>query len=69
MHLSCIDLVYIHNAFESWYEDISREEFLHMLSKVFEVYEEYRSRNKIKHYGMATLFVISIVNHLISQFS
>ena len=54
MHLSCIDLVYIHNAFESWYEDISREEFMHMLSKVFEVYEEYRSRNKIKHYGMAT---------------
>ena len=46
MHLSCIDLVYIHNAFESWYEDISREEFMHMLSKVFEVYEEYRSVTK-----------------------
>jgi aryl-alcohol dehydrogenase-like predicted oxidoreductase len=54
MHLSSIDLVYIHNAFESWYEDISREEFMQMLSKVFEVYEEYRSRNKIKYYGMAT---------------
>jgi aryl-alcohol dehydrogenase-like predicted oxidoreductase len=25
-----------------------------MLSKVFEVYEEYRSLNKIKYYGMAT---------------
>jgi aryl-alcohol dehydrogenase-like predicted oxidoreductase len=54
MHLSSIDLVYIHNAFESWYEDISREEFMQMLSKVFEIYEEYRSRNKIKYYGMAT---------------
>src|SRR5918992_1592065 len=28
MHLSTIDLVYINNAFESWYEDVSREEFL-----------------------------------------
>ena len=54
MHLNCIDLVYIHNAFESWYEDISREEFMQMLSKVFEVYEKYRSSNKIKYYGMAT---------------
>ena len=54
MHLNCIDLVYIHNAFESWYEDISREEFMQMLSKVFEIYEEYRSHNKIKYYGMAT---------------
>jgi aryl-alcohol dehydrogenase-like predicted oxidoreductase len=54
MHLNCIDLVYIHNAFESWYEDVSREEFMQMLSKVFEVYEEYRSRKKIQYYGMAT---------------
>jgi aryl-alcohol dehydrogenase-like predicted oxidoreductase len=54
MHLNCVDLVYIHNAFESWYEDISREEFMQMLSKVFEVYEKYRSSNKIKYYGMAT---------------
>ena len=54
MHLNCIDLMYIHNAFESWYEDINREEFMQMLSKVFEVYEKYRSSNKIKYYGMAT---------------
>ena len=54
MHLNCIDLMYIHNAFESWYEDINREEFMQMLSKVFEVYEKYRSNNKIKYYGMAT---------------
>jgi aryl-alcohol dehydrogenase-like predicted oxidoreductase len=54
MHLNCIDLMYIHNAFESWYEDVERQEFMQMLSKVFEVYEEYRSKNKIKYYGMAT---------------
>jgi aryl-alcohol dehydrogenase-like predicted oxidoreductase len=54
MHLSTIDLVYIHNAFESWHEDIKREEFMQMLSRVFEVYESYRSINKIRYYGMAT---------------
>ncbi|HKG31344.1 MAG TPA: aldo/keto reductase [Nitrososphaeraceae archaeon] len=54
MHLNCIDLMYVHNAFESWYEDVNREEFMQMLSKVFEVYEKYRSSNKIKYYGMAT---------------
>jgi aryl-alcohol dehydrogenase-like predicted oxidoreductase len=54
MHLSTVDLVYIHNAFESWYNDVSKELFLEMLSKVFEVYEKYRSHNKIRYYGMAT---------------
>jgi aryl-alcohol dehydrogenase-like predicted oxidoreductase len=54
MHLSTIDLVYIHNAFESWYNDVSREQFFEMLSKVFEVYEKYISNNKIRYYGMAT---------------
>ena len=54
MHLDTIDLIYIHNAFESWYEDVSREEFTQMLAKVFEIYEKYRSNNKIRYYGMAT---------------
>jgi len=54
MHLGTIDLVYVHNAFESWYQDISKEEFTQMLEKVFEVYEKYRSNNKIRYYGMAT---------------
>ncbi len=54
MHLSTIDLVYIHNAFESWHNDVSREQFSEMLTKVFEVYERYRSNNKIRYYGMAT---------------
>ena len=54
MHLGTIDLVYVHNAFESWYQDVSREEFTQMLAKVFEIYEKYRSNNKIRYYGMAT---------------
>jgi aryl-alcohol dehydrogenase-like predicted oxidoreductase len=54
MHLSTIDLIYIHNAFESWFNDVSKEQFLEMLSKVFETYEKYRSNNKIRYYGMAT---------------
>jgi len=54
MHVSSIDLVYIHNAFESWYQDVSREQFMEKLVKAFEVYEKYRAKNKIRYYGMAT---------------
>jgi aryl-alcohol dehydrogenase-like predicted oxidoreductase len=54
MHLTTLDLVYIHNAYESWFEEISKEEFLQRLSKVFEAYEEYRTADKIRYYGMAT---------------
>ena len=54
MHLSTIDLVYIHNAFESWYQDVSRPAFMEMLAKAFEIYEKYRSQNKLRYYGMAT---------------
>jgi len=54
MHLSTIDLVYIHNAFESWYQDVSRETFMEMLAKAFEMYEKYRKQSKIRYYGMAT---------------
>ena len=54
LHLATLDLVYVHNPFESWYEDVSREDFFQMLSKVFEAYEEYRTLDKIRYYGMAT---------------
>jgi aryl-alcohol dehydrogenase-like predicted oxidoreductase len=54
MHLSTVDLVYVHNAFESWHNDVGREQFMEMLSKVFEVYEKYRTNKKIRYYGMAT---------------
>ncbi|HSA73005.1 MAG TPA: aldo/keto reductase [Nitrososphaeraceae archaeon] len=54
MQLDTIDLVYVHNAYESWVEDITRSDFDEMIRKVFQVYEEYRSKNKIRYYGMAT---------------
>jgi len=54
MHLSSIDLVYIHNAFESWSQDVSRHQFIEMLAKAFEIYEKYRAQKKIRYYGMAT---------------
>jgi aryl-alcohol dehydrogenase-like predicted oxidoreductase len=54
LHLSTIDLVYIHNAFESWNQDVSRQQFMEMLAKAFEIYERYRTQNKIRYYGMAT---------------
>ncbi len=54
MHLSCIDLVYVHNAFESWHADVSKSRFMEMLAKVFEVYEQYRAADKLRYYGMAT---------------
>lgn len=54
MRLKTIDLVYIHNAFESWAQDVSRSEFNHMIAEVFRTYERYRTENKIRYYGMAT---------------
>ena len=54
LKLDTLDLVYVHNAFESWHQDVSKDKFFDMLSKVFEIYEKFRSENKIRYYGMAT---------------
>jgi aryl-alcohol dehydrogenase-like predicted oxidoreductase len=54
MQLDTVDLVYVHNAYESWAEDITRSDFDEMIRRVFQVYEEYRLKNKIRYYGMAT---------------
>ena len=54
MCLSTIDLVYVHNSYESWHDDISFEEYKEKLSNVFEVYERYRGKEKLRYYGMAT---------------
>ena len=62
LHLSTIDLVYIHNAYESWHNDVNKEQFNEMLSKVFEVYEKYRIANKIRYYGMATWTCFRVEN-------
>ncbi|MEO9363961.1 MAG: aldo/keto reductase, partial [Nitrososphaera sp.] len=44
----------IHNAFESWHEDVNRKTFAEMLARVFELYEKCRTQNKLRYYGMAT---------------
>lgn len=54
MHLATIDLVYVHNAFESWHEDVDRKTFSEMLAKAFALYEKYRKAGKLRYYGMAT---------------
>lgn len=54
MKLDTIDLVYVHNAYESWNEDVSKDEFYKLIAEVFRTYEKYRSQNKLRYYGMAT---------------
>lgn len=54
MGIQTIDLVYIHNSFESWYNQVEKSIYIDMLTKVFEIYEEYRKIGKINFYGMAT---------------
>ena len=63
LHISTIDLVYIHNAFESWYQDVNREQFMEMLLRAFELYEKYRAQNKIRYYGMATWTCFRVPPH------
>ena len=52
--LECIDLVYLHNAVEGQFKDVSREEFIKKLRLAFEFYETKRKEGKIRYYGMAT---------------
>ena len=52
--LECIDLMYIHNAVEGQIKDISQEQLLKNLERVFELYEQKRDEGKISYYGMAT---------------
>jgi aryl-alcohol dehydrogenase-like predicted oxidoreductase len=62
LKLDTIDLVYIHNAFESWNQDVSKNKFIDMLTKVFEIYEKFRSKNEIKYYATWTCFRVSEEN-------
>lgn len=62
MKLNTIDLVYVHNSFESWYQDVTRDEYMEKLRKVFQVYEKYRARNKLRYYGMATWTCFRVPN-------
>jgi aryl-alcohol dehydrogenase-like predicted oxidoreductase len=54
MGINTIDLIYIHNSFESWNNIVERSTFYEMLSRVFQLYEDFRQKGKINFYGMAT---------------
>jgi len=52
--LECIDVLYLHNAAESWLADMGYRRFIEKLGEVFSLYEEERKRGRILYYGMAT---------------
>lgn len=54
MGINTIDLIYIHNSFESWHDIVDRTSYHEMLARVFQLYEDFRQKGKINFYGMAT---------------
>jgi len=52
--LGCVDLVYLHNAAESWAAEIGYRRFVEKLWDVFSMYEEERRKGRIMYYGMAS---------------
>ncbi len=52
--LECVDLVYVHNAPESWLQEIGYRRFLERLGDAFAVYEGERRRGSLRYYGLAT---------------
>jgi aryl-alcohol dehydrogenase-like predicted oxidoreductase len=52
--LDCIDLLYLHNAAESWLGEVGYRRFIERLQEVFAFYEEERRRGRVLYYGMAT---------------
>jgi aryl-alcohol dehydrogenase-like predicted oxidoreductase len=52
--LECVDVLYLHNAAESWLPEIGYRRFIESLSEVFAFYEEERKKGRLLYYGMAT---------------
>ena len=52
--LECIDLVYLHNAAESWIPEIGYRRFLERVADVFALYEKERSEGRMRYYGIAS---------------
>ncbi|MDA4112449.1 MAG: aldo/keto reductase [Thaumarchaeota archaeon] len=52
--VECIDLVYLHNAAESWIPEIGYRRFLERVADVFSLYEKKRSEGKLRYYGFAS---------------
>ncbi len=52
--LGCVDVLYLHNAAESWLPEIGYGRFVEKLWEVFALYEEERRKGRILYYGMAS---------------
>jgi aryl-alcohol dehydrogenase-like predicted oxidoreductase len=52
--MECIDLLYLHNAPESWLPEMGYRRFLERLGDAFSVYEEERRKGRLGYYGLAT---------------
>jgi aryl-alcohol dehydrogenase-like predicted oxidoreductase len=52
--LDCVDVLYLHNAAESWLAEIGYRRFIEKLSEVFAFYEGERKKERLLYYGMAT---------------
>ena len=52
--LECVDLVYLHNAAESWIPEIGYRRFLERVADVFSLYEKERSEGRLRYYGIAS---------------
>jgi aryl-alcohol dehydrogenase-like predicted oxidoreductase len=54
LNLECVDLLYLHNAAESWLAELGYRRFIEKLWEVFTLYEEERKMGRVIYYGMAT---------------
>ncbi len=52
--LECVDVLYLHNAAESWLAELGYRRFIERLWDVFALYEAERKSGRILYYGMAT---------------
>jgi aryl-alcohol dehydrogenase-like predicted oxidoreductase len=52
--LECVDVLYLHNAAESWLAELGYRRFIDKLWDVFKTYEDERKAGRILYYGMAS---------------
>jgi aryl-alcohol dehydrogenase-like predicted oxidoreductase len=52
--LESLDVIYLHNAAESWLPEIGYRRFLERLGDVFSYYEKERARGRLRYYGIAS---------------
>lgn len=54
LSLASVDVVYLHNAAESWLAEMGYRRFIERLSDVFSLYEDARRQRQILYYGIAS---------------